>query len=118
VRLNATVAIGFIALAFASGCGSLAAERQGGAAASGSYPPAVARHFVGACKASARVSSGGKLSPAEAIRFCEEELECMERRLTLPEFVEGERKMLSGEENPAAKVLVGCAREVIQRTPR
>jgi hypothetical protein len=102
-----------LALPCLAGCGS-ADETTSALVAPGVYPPAVAKRFTKSCTANARLSSGGRLSRDQAGEICGSELECLEGRLSFAEFVKTERKMLAGEANPGAKVLLGCAKSAVR----
>ena len=115
----AALLLSALCLAFAS-CGDSTAsssseEAIGGGGITGGYPPAVAQRFVQSCALNAKLSSSGKLTSEEARDLCIDALNCVEKGLTISELKETERKLLSGEPNPGARVLGRCTKEAIDQ---
>ncbi len=118
-RVFAAVLLGALCLAFAS-CGDSATsssseEATGGGGITSGYPMAVANRFIQSCALNAKLSSSGKLTSEEARDLCIDALNCVEKGLTISELRETERKLLSGEPNPGARVLRGCTEEAIEQ---
>ncbi|HWM53982.1 MAG TPA: hypothetical protein VNO20_01135 [Solirubrobacterales bacterium] len=118
-RPVAALFLSALCLTFAS-CGESASsssseEATGGGGITGGYPPAVAQRFVQSCALNAKLSSSGKLTPEEARDLCIDALTCVEQGLTISELRETERKLLSGEPNPGARVLRGCTEKAIEQ---
>lgn len=117
-RSLAAVLLSALCLALAS-CGESASsssseEGIGGGGIASSYPTAVADRFVESCAVNAKLSSSGRLGSDEAREICLEALACLEQDLTISELRETERKLLSGEPNPGARVLRSCTEEAIE----
>lgn len=72
------------------------------------YPTAVRANFLRACTAASVASAAGKLGESQARQACSRALTCLQQRLTIGRFNDAERKMQSGEANPAMKVVVSC----------
>jgi hypothetical protein len=79
------------------------------------YPAALEKNFLSSCSLNAAAASSGNLSRDEARALCQEVLECMQPHLTAAEIKETERRMLSGERNPGAKVLRTCMEQTVER---
>ena len=108
-----------LCLALAS-CGDSTAsssseEAIGGGRITSGYPMAVANRFVESCALNAKLSSSGNLTSEEARDLCIDALNCVEKGLTISELRETERKLLSGDPNPGARVLRGCTKEAIEQ---
>src|SRR3569833_733259 len=76
-----------------------------GPAAAANYPAKVDRAFLKTCEKAA--ISAGKVSKSEAATYCETALHCLERKLTLKEFVQGE----ASNSSRYKKVVKGCIAE-------
>jgi len=118
-RSLAAVLLSALCLAFAS-CGDSATsssseEATGGGGITSGYPMAVANRFIQSCALNAKLSSSGKLTSEEARDLCIDALNCVEKGLTISELRETERKLLSGEPNPGARVLRSCTEEAINQ---
>lgn len=79
------------------------------------YPASIADRFTRSCVANARVSSEGALDRAEAEEICARALECVEDRLTIAEFREADRKVLTGEANPNLRVIASCGEDAAEQ---
>ena len=118
-RFLAAVFLSALCLALAS-CGDTASsssseEAIGGGGITGGYPTAVANRFVQSCALNAKLSSSRELTSEEARDLCIDALTCVEQGLTISELRETERKLLSGEANPGARVLRRCTEEAIKQ---
>lgn len=118
-RSLAAVLLSALCLALAS-CGDSASsssseEATGGGGLTGGYPPAVANRFIQSCALNAKLSSSEQLTFEEAQDLCIDALACVEQGLTISELRETERKLLSGEPNPGARVLGRCTEEAIEQ---
>ena len=78
------------------------------AAAAADYPPAVEKRFLSSCSRVAKATAGSTVTRAQARRYCRLSLACIERRLTLRQFVAYGKRLQSGRRNPAAKVVRSC----------
>jgi hypothetical protein len=90
-------------------------EATGGGRITSGYPMAVANRFVQSCALNAKLSSSVKLTSEEARDLCIDALNCVEKGLTISELRETERKLLSGEPNPGARILRSCTEEAIDQ---
>lgn len=75
----------------------------------------MAQRFVQSCALNAKLSSSEQLTSEEAQDLCIDALTCVEQGLTISELRETERKLLSGEPNPGARILRGCTEEAIKQ---
>jgi hypothetical protein len=88
----------------------------GGGITTSSYPAAVAKRFVKSCAVNAKLTSSGALSSDQAKEICVDALTCLEQNLTISEFREAERKLLTGQANPGAKFFRSCTEEAIEQS--
>lgn len=118
-RLLVAALLSTLCLAPAS-CGDSTAassseEAIGGGAITAGYPTPVAERFIQSCALNAKLSSSSKLTSEEARDLCIDALTCVENGLTISELRETERKLLSGDPNPDARVLRRCTEEAIEQ---
>lgn len=78
------------------------------------YPHAVTRQFVRSC-ASGAVNS---VPPAVAKHYCTLTLHCIERYLTLKQFLAVERSFVKHQQNRQADVLGRCANSALRKVGR
>jgi hypothetical protein len=79
------------------------------------YPPEVRTSFVRSCASAAKTVAGDKVTKAQATAYCRSALSCIERHLTLRQFVQTVRNMQAGRRNPNARVFTSCERAAAQR---
>lgn len=94
--------------------GSLALAATAGAARH-HYPRKLERSFVRTCARTAKAAAGSRITKRQATRYCRAALTCIERHLTLKQFVRTVTKMRSGTRNPNARVLTRCEQQAVAK---
>jgi hypothetical protein len=101
-----------IALVALLAAGSLALATSAGATRH-RYPKDLERSFVRTCARAAKATAGSSLTKRQAATYCRTALTCIERHLTLRQFVRTVTRMRSGRRNPDARVLRRCEKQAI-----
>lgn len=73
------------------------------------YPGKVRLTFLNTCVSSALESSNNSISKAEARRYCSVALKCIEKRLTLAQYIKLEKRLARTGKVP--KVLRTCQKQ-------
>jgi hypothetical protein len=79
------------------------------------YPPAVRSSFIKSCTRTAKAVAGSKITKAQARQYCTSALACIERHLTLRQFVRVVQNMQAGRRNPNAHFLTSCERAAARK---
>jgi hypothetical protein len=88
-----------------------APEEATGDSEANKYPASLTEEYTKSCVPSAVSSSNGALNKDDAATICQDTLECIQKELTSDEFIAVSSKMMSGEQNPDAKIFTDCATE-------
>jgi hypothetical protein len=70
------------------------------------YPAVNRNNFMSSCVRSATAH----LQKSTATQYCGRALECVEQRLPLSQFAATEQRLLAGQSNPGARILINCAK--------
>jgi hypothetical protein len=103
------------ALAAVLATASLATAGTAAPTAQRHYPPEVRRAFIASCTRTAKAVAGGRITRAQARRYCTSALACIERHLTLSQFERTVQNLQSGRRNPNARILTSCERAAARK---
>jgi len=109
-RIVALPALAAVLLALAAaGFASAAAPDQR------HYPPNVRSQFTSSCVRSAKRVAGDNITRAKAIAYCRSALNCIERHLTLAQFVRLAQNLKAGRHDSHVSVMTSCERAAAKR---
>jgi hypothetical protein len=110
-RIVALLALAVVLLALAAaGIASAAAPDQR------HYPPNVRSQFTSSCVQSAkRVAGANIITKAKATAYCRSALSCIERHLTLAQFVRLAQNLKAGRHDSHVSVMTSCERAAAKR---
>jgi hypothetical protein len=113
--LGRRVALCSLALAAVLLSASVATAGSAAPTAQRHYPPEVRRAFISSCTRTAKAVAGPRITRAQARQYCTSALACIERHLTLRQFVRTFQNMQAGRRNPNARILTSCERAAAKK---
>ena len=74
------------------------------------YPPSVRHQFTASCVTSAKDVAGDNITKAKATEYCRVALNCIERHMTLAQFVRLGQNLKAGRHDSHVSVMTTCER--------